>query len=167
MPARLADTMPPMLVARLIGPEIARIVLHRGDNVGGRMRFETVGELGQDALPLVGRLAKRGQDRVVEIEQDGGREIGHQRSMEITADNNLPGNAGTAPIDLSGLVRLKYFDQRDYGDAARAPRGNKTAEHRPITPGREGEPMMQKKIPSHYPTRHAGAEIQCRLGKGS
>ena len=87
--------------------------------------------------------------------------------MEITADNNLPGNAGTAPIDLSGLVRLKYFDQRDYGDAARAPRGNKTAEHRPITPGREGKPMMQEKIPSHCPTRHAGAEIQCRLGKGS
>ena len=109
MPARLADTVPPMLVACLIGPEIARIVLHRGDDVGWRMRVETVGELGNDALPLIGRLAKRGKDRVVEIEQDRGREIGHQRRMEITADNNPPGNAGTAPID--GIERKSDISQ--------------------------------------------------------
>ena len=77
MPACVADTVSPILVARLIGPEIARIVLDRGDDFRGRMRFEPVGELGGDALPLIGRLAERGKDRVVEIEQDCGREIGH------------------------------------------------------------------------------------------
>ncbi len=90
VPARVADPVPPILVARLIGPEIARIILDRGDDLGGRMRFEPVGEFGDDALPLVRRLAERRKDRVVEIEQDRGREIGHWCKILGGADDDQP-----------------------------------------------------------------------------
>ena len=77
MAPRLADAVAPMLVACLIRPEIARIGLHRGDDFVGQMGDDVVGEVSDDALPLSGRLAEGEEDRVVEIEQDGARQLGH------------------------------------------------------------------------------------------
>lgn len=75
--ARLADAVPPILVPRRVGPQVFRIGLDRGDDILGRMRVEVLGKVGDDALPLPRRLAKGSEDRVVEIEQNGARQIGH------------------------------------------------------------------------------------------
>jgi hypothetical protein len=61
------------------------------------MRFEVVGELGDHALPLIGRLAERGEDCIVQIEQDRGWELGHKPSMRITVNDIQSDRTGTTP----------------------------------------------------------------------
>src|SRR5207302_6407433 len=53
---RLADPMAPMLVPRLVGPEIFRIGLDRGDDLLRRVRREMLDERADDPLPLPLRL---------------------------------------------------------------------------------------------------------------
>ena len=78
--ARLADPVPPMLVPRLVGPEIARIGLNSRDDIVRRMRRQMLDELGDDALPLPLGLPEGREDRVIEIEQDRRRKLAHASS---------------------------------------------------------------------------------------
>src|SRR5260370_41289324 len=99
MAPRLADPVAPMLVPRLVGPEMLRIGLDRGDDVIGRMRREMLDERGDDPLPLPLGLTEGGQDRVVEIEQDRGRKLFHQVSTS-GACGTVCQNPGAGPKQI-------------------------------------------------------------------
>jgi hypothetical protein len=52
--------------------------LDRGDDIIRRVRRKLIDERGDDPPPLVRRLSKGSQDRVVQIEQNGTRQAVHQ-----------------------------------------------------------------------------------------
>src|SRR6516164_6338168 len=78
MTPRRADPRAPILVPNGVGPQVARIGLDRGDDIIWRMRRELLGESGNNPPPLALSLAKGGQDRIVQIEQNGARQVLHQ-----------------------------------------------------------------------------------------
>ena len=77
VPTSLPDLMTPMLVPRLVFPEISGISLDRGDNARRLVRVKALDIFGDNPLPLALGLTKGRDDRVVEVDQDRARQIWH------------------------------------------------------------------------------------------
>src|SRR5580700_113954 len=96
--ARLADAVAPILVARLVGPEVARIGLDRSDDIGRLVRRQLFGEGGDDPVPLFLALAKGAEDRVVEVEQDSLGQLVHAaQAIACGACGTVCQNSGSWP----------------------------------------------------------------------